>query len=612
MNEKFKIKIFNVLFLYSFYIVLAIAVFTISFGGERFINLNKYIKTFTAINVILLFVIVIFLIYSKQVKCVISYIDLFYFLWILNNVFSYFIYHSYNMSKLAIYIFSFIFYLLIKCSTTYLSKDFFLKNSSNFLAIICSTECVIILLQYWGYLSPNDNLFTVTGTFKNPAPAALFLVACFSVFVNQIVFETETDVFSRKLNYLTIILIISIIPLTKNRTSWLGISIWLVYVINLRYSIYKKLSEKLGRSFLNILLCISLIFIVILFYKFNSSSIAGRILIWKISIHQVLFSPIFGCGFGSFSGNYNKWQADYLLNSPETLNFNILGNKIIDTAGWVRMAYNEYLEILVETGIIGLILFFLLIYNVLKSYLMRNTANNNMLTNSFGIFIIILISSLFSYPFYSLATFLLFNFSIAIISGYSVKKITIYSTYFKIFSKLSVSLLLIISLFSLYYLFNTNKAYNNYILAYKLNGQGEFDKSYQYYERCSILRNDPNYLVDYGINLLNNKKFHEAIETFKEVKNYDNDVRIYMILGNLLKETDPKNAESNFKTGTMITPTLVFPKFQLFKFYLENNDTLNCKKIGENIINTKEKVPNKLYDIILDSTKYYLKGINGN
>lgn len=602
MNINYNNRKFASLLFLAPLIIISIAVLTISSNGERFLNLNKEINTLLAIAIIFSFVLITHFITDNKIKIYFSYVDLIYLVWLSYNTISYLIFSVNNVSKISVYLFSFVFYILVKYCICRTSNESFLNGIRLGLSIVCSMESVIMILQYLGYLNSNDNLFSVTGTFKNPAPAALFLVTCFPLFVNPLILNTKSTSLSKIMNYIAFILIIVVLPFTKNRTSWTGILIYLLYVINIRFSIFSKFKIKYGRLTLNTSLILFSFILIILFYKFNASSIAGRFLIWKISIQHYLSTPIFGDGFGSFSGNYNKWQAKYFLDTPTKLNSTIFGLQSKNLAAWVRMAYNEYLEILAETGIIGLLIFANLIYFSVRS--VRKT-NNKAIIDSMSILLVVLISALFSYPFYTIPTLLIFNLSLAMISANSDDKYIIVRLNNKL-SNLIYCFLFILSMSASYYMFRVKNAYKSYILAYNLNKANEYKKAFYKYEDASILQFYPNFLLDYGINLLNNGSNSEAIKILQEAKETDNDVRIYMILGNLLKRSNPYIAEDNLIMGTMVTPILVFPKFQLFKFYLDNNDSINYKSIGSEIINTNEKVPNRQFKIVIDSTNYYL------
>lgn len=89
----------------------------------------------------------------------------------------------------------------------------------------------------------------------------------------------------------------------------------------------------------------------------QESSIVYRKMLWKICLLNTWDNPLFGTGPGSFSKTATGRQLDL---SGETLNF-------ITLRTGITHAHNEYLEILSEAGIPGLILFVYLIFAVLKN-----------------------------------------------------------------------------------------------------------------------------------------------------------------------------------------------------------------------------------------------------
>lgn len=85
----------------------------------------------------------------------------------------------------------------------------------------------------------------------------------------------------------------------------------------------------------------------VLFYWKRDSAV-GRVLIWKVSISMVAEAPVWGSGGGSFRAGYMIRQADFFKTNPES--------KYAQVAGNVFHPFTEYLLVLVEFGIVGLLL----------------------------------------------------------------------------------------------------------------------------------------------------------------------------------------------------------------------------------------------------------------
>lgn len=79
----------------------------------------------------------------------------------------------------------------------------------------------------------------------------------------------------------------------------------------------------------------------------KEDSALGRILVWKVTLStpHPHASLLWGNGIGYFESQYGKWQADYFQEKEGT-------EKERHIAGYVTTAYNEFLELGLEQGII--------------------------------------------------------------------------------------------------------------------------------------------------------------------------------------------------------------------------------------------------------------------
>jgi len=85
-------------------------------------------------------------------------------------------------------------------------------------------------------------------------------------------------------------------------------------------------------------------------YSLKKASAQGRVLIWKISLDMIKERPLVGFGYGNFEHMYNLHQSVYFKNTSATAQEK-------QNAGYVKMAYNEFLQNTVEGGIPALVLF---------------------------------------------------------------------------------------------------------------------------------------------------------------------------------------------------------------------------------------------------------------
>ena len=108
------------------------------------------------------------------------------------------------------------------------------------------------------------------------------------------------------------------------------------------------------------------------------TTVTGRTFLWRFMLEEISFHPWFGVGFGSFWG------------VGETSPAVIFGAGFISTA---NQGHNGYLDILLTTGVVGLILFFIFmmatfLYGIRSLYYSKGTGIYNMGAIEFLLYII--------------------------------------------------------------------------------------------------------------------------------------------------------------------------------------------------------------------------------
>ena len=192
--------------------------------------------------------------------------------------------------------------------------------------MIAVIESIVVILQWFGLCPSMNELFASTGTWANPNVTAMFLALSLfsqSQFINRpnpkVVFRVELFV------------ILLAIALLQCRTAYVVTAILLLDLFKHAIPYSKLVAVRI--------LAIGLIIFFLSFgYKTNSTT--GRIQIWKNSVALIATEPLTGFGFGQFEKAYNSFVAEHNLPSVDHVN----------------MAYNDFLELAVEGGIIAVAL----------------------------------------------------------------------------------------------------------------------------------------------------------------------------------------------------------------------------------------------------------------
>lgn len=601
-------------------IVIAFAVFSCSYQNDNFLNASK-ISWFILVSGFFCLAWAVYLGYISLKNGKIAYrlnrIDILAVIWLIYVNIEAFVYNmNFLNQKAIVFDLGILIYFIIKKSLSVNHSTDAVLTFSQWVTFVCILESVIGLLQYFGILIPFGDSFRLTGTFKNPAPFALFLSACYPISLVFVLFKNDFSQ-SKMIYLVNIILILIVLPLTGNRTSWIAVAVISVLAITIRFNVLKRVSVLFAA---NKWKTVSLAFLLLIFitvttgmflFKLKPVSADGRLFIWEVSLKEAFTNPIFGSGYGSFKDNYNKWQSQYFIDHPNSLSSKYWGEDSVgEFAGQVKVAYNEYIEIFVEQGIIGLILFIILIAAVVIPVI--STLYKKMTTPLFAFFLgllAILFQSLLSYPLYSVPTFALFCAYLAILSSYiSPENLQSYpdrNYSFTLVSFLPIAFFLAISGFIFKFSFNRFNLYAHYQKAYSWyksndlnNAEGEYAKA------LPGMKNDPVFLLDYSICLIANNKQTEAIHYLLLAEKTDNDPRIYMLIGDIYKLwKNYSKAEEYYKKSILIIPSRIFPKYLLVMLYKDSHQCSKALSLCNTILQTNIKVKSYLSDKIISELK---------
>lgn len=292
-------------------------------------------------------------------------------------------------------------------SVLYVAVRIISENYSKHLLYIFSlwgvAEGIVAVLQQVAILESNHRTFAVTGTFGNPGPLGGFLAICLMVtaglFYNSL---QKKQAFLILWNAIAVIILSCGLFLSASRAGWLAVFIGSLFLFINQFkqcSLYKKRG---------VLVNLAIVFLVCFFilgiYLLRKDSADGRLLIWMNSLNMIKENPLFGIGAGGGVANYMHYQADYFHRYPNS-SFILLADN-------VAYPFNEFLHIMVDQGIMGL-LFLLLLLHSLFSFTNDRLLKAALL--SFGVF------SFFSYPAGVFVLQIVFIFLLGMLQSQSVK-----------------------------------------------------------------------------------------------------------------------------------------------------------------------------------------------
>ncbi len=447
-------------------------------------------------------------------------------------------------------------------------------------------ELVIGFGQLFGVFANSDSKFILGGLFGNPGAYAGYL-AIITPFLLVILLQHKQLCKSENLLYAIILcfsISICLIIVSNSRGAWVSCFAGLLFILNQKYQLAKRLGSLLKTTTTKIVTTVVLVAVITVvsfaLYNYKKESAFGRLFVWKVSKVMVCEKPLLGNGYGAFEAGYGKVQATYFLNNKGT-------DSEKQVADYVTCAYNEYLEMLIESGIIGLLLFVLIVYFALVKRYNENSSPYHIAAKAALIALVVL--CLVSYPLRIMPNLLLFVICLFIIFRTGQYKTFAISRFGKaaIFLWLiAISGLIYCSSRYVYGMYHSRNGYAKVLNNDIDNGISDYKKAY------TLLNSNGEYLFYYGSSLFLKHDYSGSIAFLQKAVTLRSDPNAFITLGNSLQQLKRYHeAEKAYQMAAGITPTKLYPKYLLAKLYLEMQQTAKALAMAENIINTKEKVP---------------------
>lgn len=428
--------------------------------------------------------------------------------------------------------------------------------------------------------------FGNSGIFSNFISVIVPLALSVAIFKN---YQKPFRVFAWIVFFFTLIILI----FTNSRTSWLAVFIGIVLVISFRLKIWSTLLKakmfiKLPVFLLSTLLAL---FILVQLYHYKKDSSEGRYFVWQNTLKGIAETPVFGTGFNTFSHEHNIRQAEYFKTHPDDVKTGYLADNII-------FAFNDYLQLASETGLVGLLLFLAIIFLAIKAYFKSTHTDeqgNELLFPFFASFVVILVSSFVSYPLQEISIYLYFMILLAVISSGNNNQV--YTIRLNAFA---VRPLLIITVIFFLIFINTEvkrlKSNLEWGEASENILKGKTDEALKLYNNAiPDLQYSGAFLYNLGAELSKLGLFEESLDVLSACEAKINDADFYVFLGNTFEGLGKfDEAEQAFTRASFIIPHKLYPRYRLAKLYIKKNETELAIKIAKSVVVAKPKVVNSL------------------
>lgn len=448
-------------------------------------------------------------------------------------------------------------------------------------------ESVWGLRQLYGFEESQHNLFRITGSFFNPGPYACYVSTIMpAALFYAIKYRSccQVKFHARKialyllwgLSTLTVVFSILVLPAAMSRASWLatvggcGLALGLLNKNKLCIFFTRNKKKCLLAVFITTVLliagCIGM-------YQLKKDSADGRTFIWKNTIELIKQNPE-GVGIGNFSGSYGHVQAAYF----EAGNGTESKKRI---AGNPEYAFNEYLQICAEQGVLVFLLFACIIgYSFFIGIKRKKTAPTASL-------FALSIAAFASYPFSILPFLIVLIFLLALIHT-GEKGIVIPKPVAITFAFCGLTIVSL-CLYNRYPTYDAYKKWHSLKMTYKYENQM---KAATQYEALSPLLSDRvQFLFEYAQCLSKSAQYEKSNRILEKAVKISCDPMFYNIMGKNyqgLKKYD--RAEQCFIKSSNIVPSRVYPHYLMALMYAEAGKTEKAKAAAQIVIEKDAKV----------------------
>jgi len=469
------------------------------------------------------------------------------------------------------------------------------------------------LLQLYN-LDPfqKSSYFKVTGTFVNPDHFAGYIASVVPFSLGVYLFTNPDTRIKQILKFTALCNVVTgvlILPATYIRGSWLAVGAGVLFILFYRYRIYMILNTGFRRVSVTVLTIVLSVVIVAVLYSLKPDSAYGRVLIWEITMEMIKDKPVFGTGFNRYKVDYNNYQAAFFATQQRD-------DYKKWVAGNVHHAHNEYLQILAEKGIFGLVLFIGILAFALWGYIKSDKpppdSSNRSTTEILRIgavasLILITIIALFAFPFHIVPMYVNFFFFLSILSASIILKPYIS---IKLTRKQIGVLVFILIPLSLIFALHARTQYNTYkdwqsAFYATLNFSISEDKYARLYPQ---LKNNGKYLFNYGAMLTLAGRYEDALPLLEESKKRFTDPNLYIALAECYENTgNYQNAERHYRHAAYMIPHKMYPFYRLALYYFDNGNRQRANEIAHKIISMEEKVPSTAVDEIKEEMRLLLE-----
>ncbi|MGM9836548.1 MAG: O-antigen ligase family protein [Muribaculaceae bacterium] len=450
-------------------------------------------------------------------------------------------------------------------------------------ALLCIVMSVNGIVRYFLREVAHGRCFVISFPFDNPCGFGIFLAILFP-YLWQCCRRLP-----KLLAFLCMALPIVALFLSESRTCILAVAVAMVTMADIKWSKWNV-----------VLLGAIVVICIVVMYCLKPISADGRFFISCISMDLLSENWLFGGGGYAFDTEYMLRQAKYFASHPFS--------KWVMVAGNVRSPFNEYMLLLVRFGLVGIVIFGLMVLYVVKMCRKSWTEEKRIPLSSVYA---LAMASVFSYPLSYHLIVLLFTMSVTMLlkpnaeikSGYFTK-------YHRLMFPICGLLLLIVSL-----LFCRQEMHRLSLETMVENGNTgpNVMKEYKEMSEFNMYKRLPQFLWNYAECLYEQKKWQEALSVLARYEKYRIDYDTQMLHSYLLLQIGKeRRAVSYFRVASDMVPCMMQPRYEVVRLLKTMDREEDAVKEAEKAIGIPLKVPNSTSLYYRNAMMETIEEVNNN
>ena len=449
-------------------------------------------------------------------------------------------------------------FLLRYILTTYRELKFFFLFTLMLTGLV---EAVWGMQQLHGHVYSHHSLFRLTGSFFNPGPYSGYLAVVLPVCLwTAMRFQKGMHYFG----WVCVGAILVVLPAGMSRSAWMAAVVacgWVYWTERIGWEKTKAVCRRYKNATIPFIAIVAILVgcTIAGVYGMKQDSADGRLLMWKVTGKAIAGQPLAGTGLGGFPAAYAEAQGGYFATGNAT-------DREKRVAGCPEYAFNEYLQIGLEQGVGGLIVFVAWLGNM-AYYGIRNRQQG-----AAGGVLALAVFAVSSYPL-QLPSFwvaLVFLGAICVTEDGTRTR----SSALSVSPVCHITMISLLSLASVCLFILQKGQYE----AYKRWGRMQMiynNKAYEsvaedYHSLHDKLKHKPEFLFEEAQCLSKTGQHAEAIRVLERAKRLSGDPMIrYMIAKNRQTLGDYREAEEELLQAIGILPERLYPYYLLAKLYAE-------------------------------------------